>query len=431
MPDKQFYDTWSAFLDNYHLYYRNLGQKAKLRFIKRVNSIYHNVDIIGKEGLEISEDIKVLVVSNLVQLTFGLKEYWLYGYEYIHLHPAAFMLPKSGEMVKGSTYNTKIIALSWEHFAFDHLHPQFGRSVSLAQYALALLRTVLNGKHYDLHFGSYIDTWFEIIKKECELKSNSSEYQRFNENAEDLSYVFSQCVELFFERPEVLKKDLPTTYAHLCLLLNQDPSNSFEDCRYDREQLQKSRLISKLPKHVPVHYKYKNWHWIYNFSFFGLTLCPLVMYFQLDKLMIHMSNIVAFASVCSIIMAVFIYKPLKSIGLFDRFWVMFLNCFLGYIPSLITLLISINNLGSLPGTSQKSKHEIITYYVSESYVNRERSNPVTFVLRNEYLQEYPHARTFEKFDKTPVKQLNFFNGIEYDIRRGLLGIPIIYSRDLY
>ncbi len=431
MADKLFFDTWSAFLDNYHLYYRNLSHKAKLRFIKRVNSIYHNVDIIGKEGLEITEDIKVLVIANLVQLTFGLKEYWLYGYEYIHLHPAAFALPKSGELVKGSTYNTKIIALSWEHFAFDHLHPQFGRSVSLAQYALALLRTVFNGKQYDLHFGSYIDTWFEIIKNECELKANGSEYQRFNENSEDLSYVFSQCVELFFERPEILKKDLPTTYAHLCLLLKQDPANSFEDYKYDKEQLSKLKIISKLPKQVPIHFKYKSWHWLYNFSFFGLTLCPLVMFFQLDKLLIHVSDLFLFASVCSLIFSLLLYKPLKSIGIFDQYWVVFLNCFLGYVPCLITFLITLNNFGSLPGTAQKNKHEIITYYLSESYLNRERSNPVTFILRDDYLMDYPNARTFESFDKTPVNKHNFFNGIEYDMRKGLLGIPIIYSREFY
>ena len=431
MPDKLFYNTWSNFLDNYHLYYRNLGQKAKLRFLKRVNSIYHNVEIIGKGGLEVSEDIKILVVSNLVQLTFGLKEYWLYGYDYIHLHPEAFALPKSGELVKGSTYNSKIIALSWQHFAFDHLHPQFGRNVSLAQYALALLRTVFNGKHYDLHFGSYIDTWFDIIKKECELKNSSSEYQRFNENAEDLSYVFSQCVELFFEKPEVLKKDLPTTYAHLCLLLNQDPSNSFEDYGYDNVRLSKNNLIINLPKHISIHYKYKNWHWLYNFSFFGLSLCPLAMYFQIDMLLIQPFELFIFATICSIIISVCLYKPLKNVGIFDNYWIVLLNCFLGYIPVLITVLIIINNLISLPSTSQKSKHEIITYYLDESYVNRERSNPITFVLQNNFLNEFPNARTFESFDKTPLNNHNFFNGIEYDIRKGCLGIPIIYRRELY
>ncbi len=431
MPDNLFYDTWSAFLDNYHLYYRNLGQKAKLRFLKRVNSIYHNVEIIGKDGLEVTEDIKILVVSNLVQLTFGLKEYWLYGYDYIHLHPEAFALPKSGELVKGSTYNSKIIALSWQHFAFDHLHPQFGRNISLAQYALALLRTVFNGKHYDLHFGSYIDTWFDIIKKECELKNSSSEYQRFNENAEDLSYVFSQCVELFFEKPEVLKKDLPTTYAHLCLLLKQDPSNSFEDYGYDNMRLSKNNLIINLPKHIAIHYKYKNWHWLYNFSFFGLSLCPLVMYYQIDMLLIRPIELFTFGTICSIIISVCLYKPMKNIGIFDHYWVVLLNCFLGYIPVLITVLITINNLISLPSTSQKSKHEIITYYLDESYVNRERSNPITFVLQNNFFNEFPNARTFESFDKKPLNNHNFFNGIEYDIRKGCLGIPIIYRRELY
>jgi hypothetical protein len=148
-------------------------------------------------------------------------------------------------------------------------------------------------------------------------------------------------------------------------------------------------------------------------------------------LLIQPFELFIFATICSIIISVCLYKPLKNVGIFDNYWIVLLNCFLGYIPVLITVLIIINNLISLPSTSQKSKHEIITYYLDESYVNRERSNPITFVLQNNFLNEFPNARTFESFDKTPLNNHNFFNGIEYDIRKGCLGIPIIYRRELY
>jgi len=141
MKNQAFFDLWDSFLNNYHLYYRDLSDKGKKRFVNRVHSIYLNVDILGKEDLEITDEIRVLVISNLVQLTFGLKEFWLYGYDYINLYPEAFMVKSSGEAVAGSTYQTKIISLSWQDFAKDHLQAHSGKNISLAQYAQALVRT--------------------------------------------------------------------------------------------------------------------------------------------------------------------------------------------------------------------------------------------------------------------------------------------------
>jgi Mlc titration factor MtfA (ptsG expression regulator) len=431
MPSEAFYNTWDGFLQKYHLYYRDLSETGKKRFVKRLHSILNNVEIIGKSGLEVTEEIKVLVVANLVQLTFGLKEYWLYGYDYIHLHPEAFFIQKTGETVTGSTYNSKIIALSWHDFAFDHLHPQKGRSVSLAQYALALLRTVYNGSHYDLHFGSYLDTWFDVIKRECALKSEDSEYERFNEKAEDLNYVFSQCVELFFDVPDLLASDLPATYAHLCLLLNQNPVNTNNDYAYERGDFNKVKLIEPLPKRIVINHKYKNWHWLYNVTFFSVACSPVCLFFLLENILIDPIQLLIFIILSGIFLSIIFFSYLKEHGIFNKFWALLLNALFGYAPGLITLLILINNLSYIPNSSVVSKHEIITYYLQESIIHREQSNPITFVLRDQFLDQYPKARTFEKFDKMPVTQPNYFNGIEYDIRRGLLGLPIIYKRELY
>ena len=160
-----FFETWNAFLNNFQLYYRDLNNEGKIRFVSRVQSIYQNIDIIGKEGLEVTEEIKILVISNLVQLTFGLEKFWLYGYDYLYLYPDSFCVKTTQEPVAGSTFRSKIIALSWKDFAHDHLHAQDGKNISFLQFAKALIRSVLNGKNYDLKFGSYIEEWFLIIKK--------------------------------------------------------------------------------------------------------------------------------------------------------------------------------------------------------------------------------------------------------------------------
>ncbi|OYU94712.1 MAG: hypothetical protein CFE21_13550 [Bacteroidetes bacterium B1(2017)] len=429
--NKAFFEQWDSFLYKYHLYYRNLSLKGKERFVKRVESIYLNVEIIGKEGQEINPEISILVVSNLVELTFGLKEFWLFGYEYIYLYPEAFEIKKTGQTVSGSTYQNKIIALSWQDFAKDHLKANDGRNISLAQYALALIRTVLNGKQYDIHFGSYMDTWFEIIKKECLLKSNRDTMQQLDENPEDLNHVFSKCVEMFFEKPELFRKELPTSYAHLCLLLNQDPLNSADDYTYDRQRLSKANVLQSLPKAIPINYKYKEWHWAYNFPFFGLTICPVVLYFLSETLLVQTDLILSFILVTGITLSILGIKFFKDLGLFKNTWLIFVNGVLGYSPVLVCTLLVVNHLHGWEFSAKTSKHEIASFYSKEGYSNNTQTRIITFNFSDDFLLDFPKARTFEKFEILPTNSLTFFNGVSYEIRHGLIGIPIVTKRELY
>jgi Mlc titration factor MtfA (ptsG expression regulator) len=426
-----FFQTWNDFLYKYHLYYRNLSEKGKLRFAKRVESVLNNVEIIGKESLEINDEIRILVISNLVELTFGLKEFWLYGYEYISLYPEAFFVKSKGDAVSGSTYQNKIISLSWQDFAMDHLHAKTGKNISLAQYALALVRTVFNGKHYDLKFGSYLDTWFEIIKKECAAKADGTSMQHLNENADDLPIVFSKCVEMFFEKPELFKRDLPNSYAHFCLLLNQNPLNIAEDYAYNREDLNKRNLYEPLPQSIPYNFKYKQWHWTYNFVFFGPTLCPMVLYFLHGALLVQPENIAIFITLAGIFMGIVLYEPLKRMDLFYNRWLLLANGIFGYSPCLVTFLLVINQIHGYSFSAKESKHKIASFYQKVQTNNQDNPQSITFNFSDEYLINYPKARTFESFDIPPTNTITLFNGVNYEIRNGLLGIPIITKRELY
>ncbi len=431
MKNQAFFDLWDSFLNNYHLYYRDLSDKGKKRFVNRVHSIYLNVDILGKEDLEITDEIRVLVISNLVQLTFGLKEFWLYGYDYINLYPEAFMVKSSGEAVAGSTYQTKMISLSWQDFAKDHLQAHSGKNISLAQYAQALVRTVMNGKKYDLHFGSYLDTWLEIIRKECLAKSDGTAAMRLSENQDDIQFVFSKSVEMFFEKPDLFKKELPTSYAHLCLLLNQDPMNITEDYAYERERLSKSNVLVHLPPHVPITFKYKNWHWIYNLSFFGLTACPMALYLISDRHLVQTAQILILILLTGLVISVVFYKAIEQLGLFRKWWMFALNSVLGISPCLVTTLLLVNQAYAYPSTAKVSSHAIASYYQTEHYTNHTSTQIVTFNFSDEFLIDYPKARTFDEFEKKPTNKSTLFNGITYDIRNGLIGIPLIYQRELY
>jgi Mlc titration factor MtfA (ptsG expression regulator) len=429
--NKLFFEQWDNFLFKYHLYYRNLSEKGKLRFVKRVESVFNNVEIVGKESLEINDEIRILVISNLVELTFGLKEFWLYGYEYISLYPEAFFIKSNEEPVSGSTYQNKIISLSWQDFAMDHLHAKTGKNISIAQYAQGLVRTVLNGNHYDIKFGSYLDTWFEIIKKECAAKADGTSMQHLNENADDMLFVFSKCAEMFFEKPELFKRDLPNSFAHFCLLMNQNPLNITEDYAYYRNDLNKRNLYEPLPNGIPLNFKYKHWHWAYNFAFFGLTVCPMILYFVFDNLLVQATNVFIFILLFGIIIGLFAYAPLSRMQLFKNRWLLFANGIFGYSPCLVTFLLVFNQIHGYSFSSKISSHKIASFYQKAQTNNRTTPNSITFNFGDEFLIDYPKARTFNSFDKTPTNRFTLFNEVNYEIRNGLLGIPIITKRELY
>ncbi|MBC7383194.1 MAG: zinc-dependent peptidase [Bacteroidia bacterium] len=430
MKPDLFFNTWDPFLYDYHLYYRNLSKEGKLRFISRVKSVYQNAIILGKEGLKINEQIKILILSNLVQLTFGLKQFWLYGYEYIYLYPDSFFDEATGQTVKGSTYNDKIISLSWKDFALDHLRAKDGTNVSFMQYALALVRTVLNGKKFDLSFGSYLDNWFEIIKRETALKSNINKADATMDSNDDLAIVFAKCTEMFFERPEIFKKDLPTSYAHFCLLMNQDPLNITEDYKYERARFNKNNVKELLPFFIPKNYKYKTWHWSYNLPFFGFAICPVILYFLIDKVLVTPFQLIFTIVAIALIISLIFYSNLHKAGLFNNSILFMTNCLIGVAPCTITAYIFINSLYGYAFTSKITRHKIASFYRFETSWSTGGLS-TTFNYSDAFLIDYPKARTFDQFDKKFLPVATLFNGVEYEIRNGLLGLPILIQRKLY
>ncbi len=428
--EETFFEIWDSFLYKYNLYYRNLSDKGRLRFVKRVESIYNNIIIIGKDELEINEPIKILVIANLVQLTFGMKHFWLYGYEYIYLYPDAFFIESTGETVSGSTFDDKIISMSWRDFALDHLKQKDSKNISFSQFALALVRTVYNGKKCDISFSSYLDIWFEIISRESRNKIKNDEKNVPEINYDELPETFAKCTELFFEKPELFKKEMPTSYAHFCLLLNQNPLNITEDYQYDRVHLNKGNLIEKLPEYISKNYKYKTWHWSYNLCFFGFAACPMIIYQFVDQLLVSVNQIYMTILAFGLVIPIVFYSSLKKMGLYKSWIFLLLNSLIGIAPCIITAYLLVNSLYGYEFSKKITRHKIAGYYKNYEDKN-EFGDPTTFVLSDNYLIDNPRARTFDQFEYKPLKIPTLFNRVEYETRNGLLGLPILIRRKLY
>ena len=139
----------------------------------------------------------------------------------------------------------------------------------------------------------------------------------------------------------------------------------------------------------------------------------------------------AFILTTGFILGTLPYAYLKQIGLFNNRWLLLLCGLFGYGPCLVISYLFLNQLYSYPFTAKTTKHQIANFYTLEQYSNKSVSSAITFNFEDGFLANFPKARTFEKFTQSPKNPKTLFNGIEYEISHGLLGIPIITKQEFY
>lgn len=71
-------------------YYDRLPEPLKVKFLLRVKNFIRNKQFEGREGLEVTDEIKSWVAASAIQLTFGLSKYSLEHFSKIIVYPAAF-----------------------------------------------------------------------------------------------------------------------------------------------------------------------------------------------------------------------------------------------------------------------------------------------------------------------------------------------------
>lgn len=431
ISDEIFFEKWDSFLYKFNLYYRNLNEEGRIKFNKRLKELASTILVVGKENLQITDEIKIILLSYIVQLTYGLKNFKLQGFEHIYLYPDEFFSKKSEESLKGATYTSKIIALSWRHFAEEYLQACDGNNVGLHQLALALSRTVSNGRNYDLSFGSYLDKWFEIASAETKQKANIANDFFADLNIEDRKQFFAKSVECFFEIPEQLRLKLPNTYAHLSLLLNQDLLNSSDNYSYKKERFNNLHLVSHLPQKIKKTFKYRDWHWSYNIVFLGLLLSPIFFYFLLHNVAINLQQLLYAIIIGGIVASGLFYSLFKEMELFTSYKLFLVYCMLGLAPVFLLISLSLNLFINYP-EKKISIHQIESVnrnYYYDSSGNAVALKSITFYFGDQFLNDFPFLRTFES-DEIPSGIISHHTQVLYEITTGLFGIPVIKNKKI-
>ena len=414
----------SNVLEKYNLYYRNLSQKGKLKFVNRVLSFEKEMAVIGK-GIQITDDMRLILYSYITQLTFGLKDYFLSGYDYINVYPDSFSLKNNDEFSDGVTYNNKIIGVSWKKFSEGHLLVADGENIFFYQLGMALVQTVKNRATFDQHFGSYLDNWFDVFTNERKGKNIVLNIVDIHY---EVDFVFAKLLEIFFEKPLTFQEELPNTFAHFCLLLNQNPLQIDQDYKYQKDFFNTENLIYKLPEKVKKIYKYNSSHWSYYLPIFTAILLFIFRFHVMENVIINWTEILSIVFVVSIFTSVILYKKVQEKSIYFNlleFWIINL---LGFVPIAFLLLVTAGLW--LNFNEQVTIHDIEKIDINEIQIRKRgmQIESFTFYFSDKFLNDYPITRTIDIANNEMFQNIQLPAQMKITICKGIAGFDMIKNK---
>lgn len=183
---------------------------------------------ISSDGIELSNEMKMLTASAFIQLTFGLKKHQLNWFEQINIVHKPYRYQNSELLFHGDTNPiTKQINMVWPVIlkGFE-IHND---ALNLSIHELAHVLVMENSK------ASYFTPYFSYRKwkKWKMLASNEIQHIKNGRNNFFRTYAstnvmefFAVSTEAFFEQSVAYSRKHPRLFEAHSLLLNQDPRNS-------------------------------------------------------------------------------------------------------------------------------------------------------------------------------------------------------------
>ncbi len=215
-------------LQKYFPYYQQLDATSKSRFERKVCEFIYSKKFIPRNIDKVTVEAKVLIAATAVQLTFGLSNIYLRHFTKILVYPNDYYSSTTKRFHKGEV-NPRygIIVLSWQSFVDGFVEPTNAINLGLHEMAHALrLENIIHNEEYQFFNPTLLQRLDAIAHEACQPNaSNASIVMRPYACANEHEF-FAVAVENFFERPEVLKQNMPELYTTLSGLLNQDPANS-------------------------------------------------------------------------------------------------------------------------------------------------------------------------------------------------------------
>lgn len=217
--------AYERVLAAFSTYYNGLNEDNRQRFVVRLERLFKEMRFVADRGYEVRPDMKIVVLSALVQVTFGLDRFTLNEYNLIELKAGDYVNKETGKVFRGHVdTKRKSITLSWPGVQKGFQIPDDAYNSCIHEFSHCLV--IENSKSGFLAKFFDLDDW-QAWKRDShqallELRADDDPFMR-KYAATNMMEFFAVAVETFFEQPQQFKVQLPELYKRLGALLNQDP----------------------------------------------------------------------------------------------------------------------------------------------------------------------------------------------------------------
>lgn len=203
-------------------FYKKLSLKHQGYFKHRVASFIARHEFIGKEDFVITDQVRVLVASTAVMLTFGMRRYLFEVINKVIIYPSVYMSTITNDYHKGEfNPRVKAVVFSWEDFVKGFENDNDNINLGLHEFSHVV--------HYHgrRNEDSSAIMFARIYKRITEDLDNAETRQRLVDSNYFRIYGYTNqfeflavIIEHYFETPQQFRQEFPELYKNVALMLN-------------------------------------------------------------------------------------------------------------------------------------------------------------------------------------------------------------------
>ena len=220
---------YAGILSQYSHYYHQLDIHQRERFLRRLSILIRHTRFVPQDIPRITEEMKVLVGSAIIQITFGLKTFTLRKFRKIIIVPRVYTYKgmEHLQFIGDTNAHNHTVSLSWPHVKLGFEIKNDAQNLALHEIAHCLrLEDQFLGYSERLFNEKDLAHWEQIGKQRMVgIRKRELTFMK-TYAGRDMMEMFAVSVEYFFEKPVAFREQLPELYEAMVMLLNQDPTRA-------------------------------------------------------------------------------------------------------------------------------------------------------------------------------------------------------------
>lgn len=203
-------------------FYKKLSIKEKQYFEHRVATFLLKYPFYGRDGLVITDEIKVLIAATSTMLTFGMRNYLFDVIDKVIVFPEAYFSAANNAYHKGEfNPRMKAIAFSWADFMEGYEISNDNLNLGLHEFSHVLHFQGLkkNDTTAALFSAAYDEIMLQVKRPANYKRLIESNYFRIYAYTNEFEFI-AVILEHFFETPKEFKAEFPELYEKVKVMIN-------------------------------------------------------------------------------------------------------------------------------------------------------------------------------------------------------------------